>query len=166
MQRARLTLADASRAIDDLRDGTFLLDVNSSVGEELARFAEATGLRCHSELKAPARLPLMLQETILRTASEGLTNIARHAQAQQVWVTLRQEEQGVTMVVRDDGIGFDPLAANRGNGHYGLIGLCERAQLVGGSLAIASTLGKGTTLTLHVPLSAPPETNNNATARR
>jgi signal transduction histidine kinase len=93
----------------------------------------------------------VLHETILRTVGEGLANIARHAQARQVWVTLRQEGQGITLVVRDDGIGFDP-AATRGNGHYGLIGLAERAQLAGGALNIASAPGAGATLTLRLPL--------------
>lgn len=88
---------------------------------------------------------------------EGLANIARHAQARQVWVTLQQEAQGITLLVRDDGRGFDP-AATRGNGHYGLIGLAERAHLAGGALDIASTPGVGTTLTLQLPLPTPTAT--------
>jgi NarL family two-component system sensor histidine kinase YdfH len=151
MPRARHTLADARRAIDDLRSGDFLLNVNDNVCAEVERFGATTGLFCHHEVQAPARLSLVLHETILRTVGEGLANIARHAQARQVWVTLRQEGQGITLVVRDDGIGFDP-AATRGNGHYGLIGLAERAQLAGGALNIASAPGAGATLTLRLPL--------------
>jgi NarL family two-component system sensor histidine kinase YdfH len=150
MQRARLTLADARRAIDDLRDGNFLLDLNDSLHAEVTRFGAATGLRCHSALNAPTGLPLVQQETILRTVGEGLANIARHAQADQVWITLRQEEQVVILTICDDGIGFDPPVAIRGNGHYGLLGLRERAQLAGGLLDIASVPGAGTTLTLRL----------------
>lgn len=153
MPRARRTLADARSAIDDLRDGNFLHNLNDSLRAEIARFGETTGLSCCSELHAPDHLPLVLQETILRTASEGLTNIARHAQARQVWLTLCQEQHAITLTVRDDGIGFDPATATGGNGHYGLIGLRERAQLAGGTLDIASTPGGGTTLTLRLPLS-------------
>lgn len=155
MPRARRTLADARRAIDDLRDGNFLRDLNNSLRAEITRFGETTGLPCYPELHVPDNLAPALQETILRTAGEGLTNIARHAQARQVWLTLCQEGQNITLTVRDDGVGFDPATATRGNGHYGLLGLCERAQLVGGALAIVSTPGAGTTLTLRLPLSAP-----------
>jgi NarL family two-component system sensor histidine kinase YdfH len=109
---------------------------------------------------------LALQETILRTAGEGLTNIARHAQARQVWLTLCQETQEITLRVRDDGIGFDPATATRGNGHYGLIGLRERAQLAGGALDIASAPGAGTTLTLRLPLPETTTTDHKALTGR
>jgi NarL family two-component system sensor histidine kinase YdfH len=166
MQRARLTLADARRAIDDLRDGNFLPELNESLREEIARLGETTGLPCYAELHAPNNLPLALQETILRTAGEGLTNIARHAQARQVWLTLCQETQEITLRVRDDGIGFDPATATRGNGHYGLIGLRERAQLAGGALDIASAPGAGTTLTLRLPLPETTTTDHKALTGR
>ncbi len=158
MTRARLTLADARRAIDNLRSGDFLMDVNDHVGTEVERFCTATALLCHCELQAPAPLPLVLHETIVRTVGEALANIARHAQARQVWVTLQQEEHGVVLVVRDDGVGFDPVAT-RADGHYGLIGLAERAHLAGGTLDIAGTPGMGTRLTLRLPLSMPAAAN-------
>ncbi len=164
MTRTRRTLADARRAIDDLRSGDFLLDVNDTVCAEVERFGATTGLSCHHDVQAPARLPLVLHETILRTVGEGLANIARHAQARQVWVTLRQEAQGISLVIRDDGCGFDPTAT-RGNGHYGLIGLAERAHLAGGALDIASTPGAGTTLTLQLPLPTPAAANNQPVLR-
>ncbi|HRW10202.1 MAG TPA: sensor histidine kinase [Caldilineaceae bacterium] len=164
MTRARRTLADARRAIDDLRNGDFLLDVNDNVGAEVERFCATTGLACHHELQAPARLPLALHETIVRTVGEGLANVARHAQARQVWVTLRQEAQGIVLVVRDDGIGFDP-AATRGNGHYGLIGLAERAHHAGGTLDVAGAPGMGTTLTLRLPLPTPAVTNEQSVTK-
>jgi NarL family two-component system sensor histidine kinase YdfH len=153
MPRARRTLADARRAIDDLREGNLLSDLHDSLCAEIARFSETTGLPCSTALHVPDNLPPALQETILRIASEGLTNIARHAQARQAWLTLCQEQHALTLTVRDDGIGFDPATATVGNGHYGLIGLWERAQLAGGMLDIASAPGTGTTLTLRLPLS-------------
>jgi two-component system, NarL family, sensor histidine kinase YdfH len=164
MIHARRTLANARRAIDDLRSGDFLLDVNDNVCAEVERFCATTALSCHHELQVITQLPLVLHETILRTVGEGLANIARHAQAQQVWVTLRQEKQGISLVVRDDGIGFD-AAITRGNGHYGLMGLAERAHLAGGTLDIASAPGVGTTLTLQLPLPMPATTNDQPLTR-
>lgn len=166
MPRARRTLGEARRAIDDLRDGNFLRDLNASLDAEITRFGETSGLSCCRALDVPDNLPLALQETILRTVGEGLTNITRHAQARQVWLTVRQEGQGIILTLQDDGVGFDPATATRGNGHYGLIGLCERAQLVGGALDLVSAPGAGTTLTLRLPLSAPIATDHQALAGR
>lgn len=83
--------------------------------------------------------------------SEALTNIARHAQARHVWIAVREEDAGITLEVRDDGIGFDPAGMDKQGGHYGLIGLRERARLLGGSLELTSTPGTGTSLCVLLP---------------
>jgi signal transduction histidine kinase len=87
----------------------------------------------------------------LRVVTEGLTNIARHARAHHVWVRAIPGEQRLEIEVSDDGVGFDPTAVIPSVGHYGLIGLHERARLIGGQLAIRSSPGKGTTLLVGVP---------------
>jgi signal transduction histidine kinase len=68
-------------------NGNFLFHLNDSVHAEVTRFGAATGIRCHCALNAPTGLPLVQQETILRTVGEGLANIARHAQADQLGIT-------------------------------------------------------------------------------
>ncbi len=87
---------------------------------------------------------------MVRSVAEGLLNAARHAQANQVWVSVVQNEQEFDIEVRDNGIGFDATAVSQ-QGHYGLLGLRERARLLGGQFVLTSAPGKGTTLHLLLP---------------
>jgi NarL family two-component system sensor histidine kinase YdfH len=152
MARARATLADARRAIDGLREGPAgRADLPKAVREEVARFATATGIPCALDLALPPALPDAVHEHALRAVAEGLTNVARHAQATQAWVRLSSAGDRLEIQVRDDGIGFDPATAAQA-GHYGLLGMRERARLAGGRLEIVSSPGTGTTLRLSLPL--------------
>jgi NarL family two-component system sensor histidine kinase YdfH len=151
MDRARSTLADVRRAIDDLRSAEMPeIDLETAVCEEAGRFTAATGIPCELSIALPLSLPDDVRDNALRVVSEALTNIARHAQAQHTAVSLRPINQALDVEVRDDGVGFDP--AQIGAGHYGLIGLRERARLIGGTLNIESAPGQGTTLTVSLPL--------------
>ncbi len=151
MDRARSTLADARRAIDDLRSGKLPeIDLETAVRAEADRFTAASGIPCELTIALPPSLPEDLCENALRVVSEALTNIARHAQAQQVTVRLHLSDHSLDIEVHDDGIGFDPAQISAG--HYGLIGLRERARLIGGTLDIESTARQGTTLRVCLPL--------------
>jgi NarL family two-component system sensor histidine kinase YdfH len=151
MGRARATLADARRAIQDLRDGTPSTDnLSDAIRQEVERFTTATGIPCELELIPPQDIPLTVHEHTRRAVAEGLTNIARHAQANNVWLKLGESDGMLKIGLRDDGVGFDPSVEV--GGHYGLVGLRERARLAGGSLEVISEPGAGTTLTLVLPL--------------
>ncbi|MFG1605308.1 sensor histidine kinase [Actinoplanes sp. NPDC049265] len=91
---------------------------------------------------------------LVRILHEALTNVARHARAGRVLVLVRRQEQGLSLVVRDDGVGFhvpEDLSLSTMGDHHGLIGMTERARTVGGSLDVASTPGRGTIVTVRVP---------------
>jgi signal transduction histidine kinase len=98
-------------------------------------------------------LPQRLESAIYRIVQEALTNIARHAQAQHASVRLVITPQQVHCVIRDDGRGFDPsqTPANR----FGLIGISERARILGGALRIQSSPGAGAVVEFTIPLKAP-----------
>ncbi len=97
---------------------------------------------------------------ILRIAQEVLTNAIRHSEAQQITVSLTFTDTLVTLEVSDDGQGFDTSEVfTEGLGHFGLRGLRTRADKIDGNLEIDSELGKGTTISIEVPL--PKETPNN-----
>ncbi len=90
-----------------------------------------------------------------RVTQEALTNVLRHAQAHHIWIELSQSDGAVELLVRDDGVGFDVAktldwAANRG--HLGLLGMKERAQILGGSLQVDSEPGGGTRVRLSIPV--------------
>ncbi|MFW5685588.1 MAG: sensor histidine kinase, partial [Spirochaetota bacterium] len=101
-----------------------------------------------------------------RAVAEGLSNIAKHAHARSARVRIIEQPDAITVVIQDDGIGFNAGApelrsgsSNGGadNDHFGLIGLRERARLAGGTLAIQSAPGNGTTLQLSFPKEQTPD---------
>lgn len=152
MKRARNTLAEARAAIDDLR-----LE-NSSLAEAVQRhvdrFSQATGIPCHLtlDLSAEARIPPVVADHAERVVGESLANVARHAQASNVWLTVRQTEDALLVDARDDGIGFD-MERVVDRGHYGLLGIRERTRAVNGRFEITSAPQAGTDLHVILPLS-------------
>jgi signal transduction histidine kinase len=102
-----------------------------------------------------ARLPAELETACFRVAQEALTNVLRYAQARRLEVELRRHEAELELVIRDDGVGFDvpaALARATGGASLGLLGMQERALLVGGQLEIESRLGQGTEIRASFPL--------------
>lgn len=97
----------------------------------------------------PQQVTDMTAITLYRFLQEALTNVARHAQAGKIWVELTAEENWLSLTVQDNGIGFEENAREHG---IGLKGLQERLTLVGGTLTIHSTPGRGTILTARLPL--------------
>ena len=159
MGQARLTLADARRAIDDLRQSS-LDDLESALRLEISRFTDATGIPCifHADqISSPQGTPPLpdpVKETILRSVAEALTNIANHARAQNVEVNVRMKDKSLSLTIQDDGQGFDASAIP--SGHYGILGIKERVRLVNGRFEIQSENGKGTTLKIQIMLPSLP----------
>ena len=90
-----------------------------------------------------------------RIFQECLTNVIRHAQAKTVRVELCQEDESILLIVKDDGIGFHTSDSSNALGSLGLLGMKERAQFCGGDVQISSSPGKGTTVTVRVPVDIP-----------
>ncbi|WP_435061704.1 sensor histidine kinase [Amycolatopsis thermoflava] len=147
---ARENLAEARRSVRALRPGPLdearLPDALKAVAERWAQRSEvaieftATGTArpMHPEIEA----------TLLRVAQEALSNVAKHAGARRVGLTLSYMEDQVTLDVRDDGSGFDP--ARRGDG-FGLPGMLQRVQRLAGTLAVESEPGAGTAISASLP---------------
>ena len=87
--------------------------------------------------------PVEVQQSVYRIAQEALANVSDHAQAQTAQVILKRERDQLQLIVRDDGCGFDSGSAENAN-HYGLLGMRERAEMIGGRLSVESQAGKGT----------------------
>jgi len=120
------------------------------------RQAKHLGLAIELQLPSSARrLPPEIETACFRIVQEALTNAARHAQATQVDVVLTINEQDAELAVRDNGIGFDVTAAHQraiAGGGFGLLGMQERAQLVGGELRVTSAPQQGTIIKAQFPL--------------
>lgn len=151
-QNARTTLVEARRAIHDLRSET---PAQSNLGEairaEIQHFSQTTDIACRCDPGPFETIPAVPGEQIFQAIKEGLANVARHACAQMVWIRIRSSGAMYDLEICDDGQGFDPehVAA----GHYGLLGLRERARQHGGELHIRSIPGKGTCLRMCLPCS-------------
>lgn len=149
--QARSTLADARRAIDDLRS-TGTLGLGEAARQEAGRFTAATGIPCDVEIFLPASLPDLVTEAAIRGIAEGLTNIARHARAKnaKLHIAFSEGQDELEIGISDDGIGFNPQEIEAG--HYGLLGMRERVRLAGGRLEVHSEAGKGTQLVIWFPM--------------
>ncbi len=108
-----------------------------------------------ADLPARDRCPIHIQEILFRIVQESFANIARHARAQNVCYTQTQDEKALTVVISDDGQGFDTQAVRKG---MGLANIYERASSLDGIAKIESEPGKGTTLRIQIPLLLSPET--------
>ena len=100
------------------------------------------------------RLPAETELALFRIGQEAMTNVRKHApSAGRVSVALVFEEEDVTLVVEDDGPGFEPAPAATllQQGHLGLAGMTERARLLGGDLSVETAPGRGTTIVLRMP---------------
>jgi signal transduction histidine kinase len=105
------------------------------------------------------RLAREVETTLYRVAREALTNVFRHAAAKRVSVLLQRRADHVSLIVEDDGCGFDAaarLGAAASQDKLGLLGMQERATLAGGSVEIESSAGAGTTVFVRLPLAFEP----------
>ncbi len=133
-----------------LEDLGLLAAARRYVSDYTKAYGLAVDLR--SEGVGTQQLPSLVQTTVYRILQEGLTNVARHARARTVNVELKLEGGVLALLIRDDGVGFDPGSTRGEASGLGLHGMGERAALLGGSLDINSAPGKGTTVRASVPV--------------
>ncbi|CAM4504233.1 MAG: sensor histidine kinase [Paenibacillus macerans] len=139
MEQARRTLADARRAIDDLRVKSGPdVDFKEAVADEVRRFIQATGIQTFLDIKVTRRLSGKMTEHSLQIISECLTNVTKHAKADKVWVTVSDANNRLFVEIRDNGTGFNTEMLGKQPGRYGILGMQERARLIGGEFHIFS----------------------------
>jgi signal transduction histidine kinase len=92
-----------------------------------------------------------VEVSLFRAVQEAVTNIIRHANAKNAWVTLHQDSDSVELIIRDDGDGFDIEKQSNMSNHLGFAGLQERARLLGGTAIIRAVVEEGTTVHVRVP---------------
>lgn len=136
--------------------------IDSALQRYTADLSARLGYPIEYECFFPAelgRLPARLEITLYRIVQEALTNVIRHSKATRVSVLLSCHASHVTLVVEDNGCGFDPASVRQES--LGLAGMRERAALVGGDLEIESRLGEGTELLITLPLEEPAHADQN-----
>ena len=132
------------------------LGLVASIRRLLLDFTERTGVEGQLKLVGEGRrLPQDAEASMYRIAQEALWNVERHSRATEVVVTMTFKEYEAILDIRDNGIGFNVLPLRAGfpaTDQLGLLGMQERAELLGGKLEIQSSLGKGTTVTASIPI--------------
>ena len=149
--QVREALSELRRTVAALRTPLAAdLPLPTALARLAAGFEGATGLAVHLTLpeEMPA-LPDTHRLALYRAAQEALTNVQRHAQAQDVWLQLARQDETVTLTVGDNGVGA-PVDAERAG--FGLRGMQERAAQLGGELALESRPDGGAQLFLRLPL--------------
>ena len=143
---------EARRSIWDLRAAT----AQNTLPTRLSRLAEGTGtnaLPLQINIGGTYRpLDSATENEVLRIAQEALSNISRHAQATTATIELRYETSRLTLTVADNGHGFSLAEAQATRGRFGLQGMRERAEQIGGKLSVLSSPAQGTRITLDLPL--------------
>jgi len=153
LQTARESLEEARRSVLDLRAAPLAGKPLATALRALSRaFTSETGIRVRVRADAASPLPLRVEAELFRIAQEALANVRRHAGATEVEIALRPAPRGVQLAVRDNGRGFDPTAVP--GDRQGIVGMRERARLLGGTLRVRSRrrAPSGTTVMASIPI--------------
>ncbi len=151
----------AKQALKDLRNLIFDLrpDILDDLGLALAvrnqaqNYLESAGIQVRFRMAIKEQLPPEVEITVFRVVQEAITNIFRHSQATKTFISLTKKENRLIVRVEDNGIGFDPtVIANKQQQTWGLDGMKERINLLGGKFYIGARPGSGTLVLAEVPL--------------
>ncbi|TDO60769.1 histidine kinase/DNA gyrase B/HSP90-like ATPase [Kribbella sp. VKM Ac-2571] len=153
---ARHSLGEARRSVQNLAPAGLSSDgLPEALRKTVDQWSERTGVPAEFTLTGTAQhLHGEFSATVLRITQEALANVSKHAAATRAGVTLSFMDDEVTVDIRDDGKGFDPLAlsARTGTGGFGLDGMRARAERIAGSLTVESEPGFGTAVSARIPL--------------
>jgi signal transduction histidine kinase/ligand-binding sensor domain-containing protein len=152
---ARHSLTEARRSVMDLRASALeSQDLAAALESSTRQWTAGSGVDVDVDVSGP-RTPLTeeAEQQLLRIAQEAVTNALKHAQASKIWVKLHMEARRLFLRIVDNGRGFEHQDAfSSQGGHFGLIGMRERAERLGGELRLASQPGGGTEVEVKVPL--------------
>jgi ligand-binding sensor domain-containing protein/signal transduction histidine kinase len=157
LDRARMlvrnSMTEARRYVWDLRSQELQKkDLPAALRDTTKRLTAESKVETVVEVGGPLRpLPVEVETNLLRIGQEAINNAVRHARAKRIEVGLNFDTRKVQLSVRDDGRGFDP-SEQIADGHFGLLGMRERAEQIGGVLSIDSAPERGTQIAVEVPL--------------
>jgi signal transduction histidine kinase len=163
---AEVASREARELIADLREDQTVRPLHTTVRDVAERWSGESGCEMALDLSEAAELPLMARYELTAIVKEALTNIERHAGATRVGIRLTSAPSGLELTLHDDGTGFtqaiegdDWLDTLARDGHYGVVGMYERAKRVGAEFTVVSNPGEGTTITVSFAPGAAPGTD-------
>jgi signal transduction histidine kinase len=134
-------------ALDDL-------GLRAALANYVQDWSHRVGVRAdlHTTGLSADRLTSEVETTLYRIAQEALTNVAKHAHADSVDVILERRGDHVSLIIEDDGVGFERGGTEAPLAGFGLLGMQERAALVGATVQVESAAGEGTTVIVRMPI--------------
>jgi two-component sensor histidine kinase len=153
VQDAARSLREARRSVAGLRGAPGSQSgLGSAIAQAARQITEAKDIRLKLELAQNAReLPAEIEYNLLRIAQEAVSNSVKHSGARMIEVSLHSTADLVSLAIKDDGSGFGLDAGGANSGHYGLIGMKERAAHIGAGIQIDSEPSRGTTILVMLP---------------
>jgi signal transduction histidine kinase len=143
--------------------------LDSALARHIEEVSKNAGLGIDYQFTSPdelQRLPSRIEVPLFRIAQEAITNVIRHAKATHASVVILRQLHDITMLVEDDGLGFDSaMVQDKGDQCLGLMGMKERVNLLGGSFLIESIPGEGTTIRVRIPLNEEHDAHTNPDSR-
>jgi len=151
LESTRIGADETRRALKALRSNSL---EDMGLGLAIQRAAESAAARFHLTLTVDIKNPMPslspdVEQTIYRVTQESIENIVKHSRAKSFSIRLENDGHISTLTIQDDGMGFD-MKSDASFGHFGLVGMRERAELSGGKLKVRSEKGKGTKVVLTI----------------
>lgn len=147
------TVLEIRRLISDLSPAVLdQLGLGAAVRQLVNRFRDLHGIEAHLDLPRLAPLPRQTEVIVYRLLQESCSNIARHSSASHVNISFSSADGILTLIVEDDGVGFEVDHALSRPGSFGLAGMRERVALIGGRFQVESRPGCGTKITIELPV--------------
>lgn len=159
VRQIEVTIRSVRQIINDLRPNVLDLGLSAAVDWQVADFARRTGIAC--ELVDDGddhRIDDHCATAFFRILQESLNNVARHARATKVRIDLHRHAGMLTMTIRDNGVGMQPGSRNR-HGSFGLVGIEERVNILGGAFSVSSGPESGTTIVVTIPVGGDADTD-------
>jgi PAS domain S-box-containing protein len=158
-QLADSIIQSIRRISTELRPAVLDLGLAAAVEWQVQEFQARSGIQCTVRLLTREEVASNASTAMFRIFQETLTNVARHAQATRAEVVLQKQRDRLVLLIRDNGRGFDQADPSLSKS-LGLLGMRERAAILGGQVNISSAPGKGTTVTAWIPLPSPEESGS------
>jgi len=155
-QLADSIIRSIRRISTELRPAVLDLGLAAAVEWQVQEFEARSGIRCKVRLLTRQVVASNASTAMFRIFQETLTNVARHAKATRAEVVLQKQRDRLVLLIHDNGRGFDQADPSLSKS-LGLLGMRERAAILGGRVSISSAPGKGTTVTASIPLPSPEE---------
>ena len=159
---------DARRSVAGLRhDPMADSGLSAAIAQAARQLTETGDIRLRLNMRScPRRLPVDVEYNLLRIVQEAITNAVKHSVAHSIDLTLDGSGRHILLAIEDDGSGFGSVDPTEGRtGHYGIIGMRERATQIGATLRIDSEAGRGTAIRVTLPIPDMPRVNEVRTPR-